>query len=126
VGATADGRGLYVEDHTVAALRQLKQRNPNISTIFYHDSGRMWTNDQVDNWGRVPKQKMDKWNPTVYRADNWIVNNRPEWLLHNTSEQYVWDHYANNHIYDHSQPAVQDYWMDICLNVTNSGAAGTP
>ena len=45
LGATPDARGLFVEDHAVAALRQLKQRNPNVSTIFYHDSGRMWTND---------------------------------------------------------------------------------
>ena len=36
VGSTVDARGLYVEDHTLAALRQLKDRNPNISTIFYH------------------------------------------------------------------------------------------
>ena len=44
-------------------------------------------------------------------------------LLHNSSGQFVWDNYANNHIYDHSNVAVQEYWMEICLNATNSGAA---
>ena len=56
LGLTADARGLFVEDHTIAALRQLKSRNPNMATIFYHDSARMWTNDQIDNFGRVPTQ----------------------------------------------------------------------
>ena len=46
VGLTADGTGKFVEDHTLAALKQLKERNPKITTIFYHDTGRMWTNDQ--------------------------------------------------------------------------------
>jgi hypothetical protein len=121
--STPDARGLYVEDHTLAALRQLKRRNPNISTIFYHDSGRMWTNDQIANWGRVGPQTSKYWNPTVYRADNYIVGAQPTWLLRNSSDQFVWDHYANNHVYDHSQPDVQNYWMEICLNATNSGAA---
>ena len=83
----------------------------------------MWTNDQIGGWGRTPDQDVKLWNPTVYRADNYIVDEHPEWLLHNSSNQYVWDNYANNHIYDHSQPEVQAYWMEICLNATNSGVA---
>ena len=67
-----------MEDHTIAALRQLKQRNPNISTIFYHDSGRMWTNDQIGAWGRTGAQSTKLWNPTVYRADNRLVDEHPD------------------------------------------------
>merc|ERR1711865_1123842 len=83
----------------------------------------MWTNDQIDEWGRVGKQSTKFWNPTVYRADNFVVNHHSEWLLRNSSSQFVYDGYANNHVYDHSQPEVQEYWMQICLNATNSGVA---
>jgi hypothetical protein len=129
LGLTAHATGKYVEDHTIAALKQLKQRNPNITTIFYHDTARMWTNDQpsagagAPDSGRVPPQNTRYWNPTVYRADNAVVNDHPAWLLTNNTSGYVYDHYANNHVYDMSQTAVQEYWMSICLNATNSGAA---
>lgn len=123
MGTTADARGLYVEDHTTAALRQLKARNPNISTIFYHDSARMWTNDQIDNFGRVPKQTVKFWNPTVFRTDDGIVADHPELLLRNATGGFVWDNYANNHVYDHSQEMARQIWVDVCLNVTLSGAA---
>ena len=93
-GLTTDARNLYVEDNTLAALKQIKQRNPNVSTIFYHDSARMWTNDQPDKWGRVPKQSTRYWNPTVYKADNELLKNHPDWLLHNSSGQFVYDSYA--------------------------------
>eukprot|EP01050_Picozoa_sp_SAG11_P003464 SAG11_NODE_196_length_12778_cov_6.887767_4_plen_152_part_00 len=85
LGLTAHATGQFVEDHTVAALQQLKRRNPNITTIFYHDTGRMWTNDQPSAGhgapasGRVPAQNTRSWNPTVYRADNAIVRDHPEW-----------------------------------------------
>ena len=64
IGLTAHATGKFVEDHTIAALKQLKQRNPNITTIFYHDTGRMWTNDQpsaghgAPDSGRVPAQNV--------------------------------------------------------------------
>ena len=89
----------------------------------------MWTNDQpsaghgAPDSGRVPPQSTKYWNPTVYRADNAIVRNNPEWLLKNNTSGYVYDHYANNHIYDHSKQAVQDYWIEICLNATATGWA---
>ena len=129
LGLTTDGRGLFVEDHALAALRQLKARNPSMNTIFYHDSGRMWTNDQPDasqcpsNAKRVALKKATFWNPTVYRADDAIVREHPEWLLRNSSGHYAWDTYQNNHVYDHSQPAMQARWAEICLNATLSGAA---
>lgn len=56
-GATRDGTGVYVEERAVAALKQLKQRNANMSTIFYHDSGRMWTGDQISSHGRIGPQR---------------------------------------------------------------------
>lgn len=129
LGLTADATGKFVEDHTLAALKQLKQRNPNITTIFYHDTGRMWTNDQpsaghgAPDSGRVPAQNTKYWNPTVYRADDAIVRDNPEWLLKNNTSGFVYDHYANNHVYDQSQQVVQDYWIDICLNATATGWA---
>ena len=67
LGLTADARGKFVEDNTAAALMQLKSRNPNMSTIFYHDSARMWTNDQIDNFGRVPQQTV---KCVVHRGDS--------------------------------------------------------
>ena len=123
VGLTDAATGLYVEDHAIAALRQLKRRNPKLAAIFYHDSGRMWTNDQPDSMGRVPKMPRKYWNPTVYRADNYLVSHRPEWLLKNVSEGFVYDHYANNHIYDHGKPGVPEWWGSVCLNVTATGVA---
>ena len=57
------------------------------------------------------------------RADNAIVAEHPGWLLRNSSGHYAWDTYQNNHIYDHSQPAMQARWAEICLNATLSGAA---
>jgi hypothetical protein len=123
VGLTTDADGTFVEDHTLAAMKQLKARNPNISTIFYHDSARMWTNDQVDAWGRTPKQAVRYWNPTVYRVDDAIVEQHPEWTLKNRSGGFVWDNYANNHIYNFVEPDVQRLWAEVCINATLSGAA---
>ena len=39
IGLTDAATGLYVEDHAVAALQQLKRRNPKITTIFYGGPG---------------------------------------------------------------------------------------
>ena len=58
----------------------------------------MWTNDQVDRWGRNGAKVAKYWNPTVYGLDDGIVAEHPEWCLHNTSGQFVWDSYANNHV----------------------------
>eukprot|EP01050_Picozoa_sp_SAG11_P003463 SAG11_NODE_196_length_12778_cov_6.887767_3_plen_75_part_00 len=44
-------------------------------------------------------------------------------MLTNNTSGYVFDHYANNHVYDMGQAAVQQYWMEICLNATATGAA---
>ena len=108
IGLTDAATGLYVEDHAVAALQQLKRRNPKIATIFYHDSGRMWTNDQPDAMGRVPKMPRKYWNPTVYRADNYLVSHHAEWMLKNVSGVFAYDHCANNHVYDHGESGVPE------------------
>ena len=47
VGRTNWTNGLYADDHLIAGCKQLKARNPRIACIFYHDSERMWTNDQA-------------------------------------------------------------------------------
>ena len=66
MGPTPATTGQYVEDHAMAALRQIKERSGGkAATIFYHDSGRMWTNDQPSGMGRVPPQSSAYWNPTV-------------------------------------------------------------
>ena len=38
----------------------------------------MWTNDQIGGWGRTADQDVKLWNPTVYHADNYIVDEHPE------------------------------------------------
>ena len=123
LGLTPDATGQFAEDHIREALRQLKERNPNVSTLAYHDSNLMWTNDQVDCWGRNGAKVAKFWNPTVYGLDDAIVATHPEWCLHNTSGQFVWDSYANNHVYDHTFPEVQAAWVEYCLNLTRSGVA---
>ena len=85
----------------------------------------MWTNDQISNWGRIGRQPR-YWNPCVLRADNEIVERHPAWLLRNSSGGFVWDHYANNHIIDHSYPQAQQRWIDVCMNATRSGAVDGP
>ena len=121
MGLTANARGLYMEDHAVAACRQLKTRNRNTTTIFYHDSANMWTNDQPAGFGRIGQQPRF-WNPTVLRADDDVVAHHPEWLLRNSSGGFVFDHYANNHVLDHSCDAAQRRWVEVCVNATRSGA----
>eukprot|EP01046_Picozoa_sp_COSAG06_P033197 COSAG06_NODE_3371_length_5438_cov_18.670350_1_plen_330_part_10 len=37
-GLTPSATDLYVEDHLISACKQLKERNANLTTIFYHDS----------------------------------------------------------------------------------------
>ena len=64
-----------MEDHAVAACRQLKTRNRNTTTIFYHDSANMWTNDQPAGFGRIGQQPRF-WNPTVLRADEGGLHSR--------------------------------------------------
>ena len=123
LGLTADATGRYAEDHIRVALQQLKERNPNVSTLAYHDSNLMWTNDQVASWGRTGPKVFDNWNPTVYGLDDTIVANHPNWCLHNTSSKFVWDSYANNHVYDHTFPEVRAAWVEYCLNLTRSGVA---
>lgn len=120
IGLTPSATGLYVEDHLIAACKQLKERNQNLTTIFYTDSANMWTQDQISGWGRIGPQQM-YWNPCVLRADNEIVSFHPEWLLRNSSGGQVWDHYANNHILDHSHEKAQQAWVDVCVNATRSG-----
>ena len=123
IGLTPHTSGLYVEDHAIAALRQIKQRSAGkTATIFYHDSGRMWTNDQPSGMGRVPVSAAN-WNPTVYRFDDQMCKQTPRYCLHNSSGGFAFDFYANNHVYDHSQPEVPELWASLCLNVTRSGAA---
>ena len=121
LGATRDARGLYVEDHAIAALRQLKARNPEMAGLLYHDSARMWTGDQIDAQGRIGPQSSRRWNPTVFRADDAVVKTHPQWLLRNSTGGIVWDYYANNHIYDFSQPGMWSYWAEVCLNATATG-----
>jgi len=123
LGATADARGLFVEDHAIAALRQIKARNASVATIFYRDSARMWTNDQPSGWGRVPPQPRRLWNPTVFSADNAIASMHPEWLLRNRSGEPVYDSYQNNHVYNHADAGAVQAWVDICLRAALSGAA---
>lgn len=122
-GLTTAMTGLYVEDHAIAALRQIKEGSKGkTATIFYHDSGRMWTNDQPSGFGRVaPSPPL--WNPTVYRFDDSMQQSTPEFLLHNSTGGFAYDTYANNHIYDHSHPDVPALWASLCLNVTRSGVA---
>ena len=76
-GATSAATGRFVEDHAVAALRQIKRRNANVSTVLYHDSMRMWTNDQVAGIGRIGPQRARLWNPTVFAADDRVVSEHP-------------------------------------------------
>lgn len=123
-GLTPTATGRYVEDHAIAALAQIKARSRGkTATIFYHDSGRMWTNDQPSGMGRVPPQPSRYWNPTVYRFDDEIIKAHPEYCLHNRSGGFAYDSYANNHVYDHSRPGVPEAWASLCLNVTRSGVA---
>jgi hypothetical protein len=47
VGETNWTSGKFADNHLIAGCKQLKLRNPQITCIFYHDSERMWTNDQA-------------------------------------------------------------------------------
>ena len=55
----------------------------------------MWTNDQPDasqcpsNAKRVALKKATFWNPTVYRADDAIVAQHPEWPVLSQSRVLV-------------------------------------
>jgi hypothetical protein len=46
-GLTPSATDLYVEDHLISACKQLKERNANLATIFYHDSCVASTTPQV-------------------------------------------------------------------------------
>lgn len=82
----------------------------------------MWTNDQPDRWGHIPAQPFAPyWEPTVFRGDDAILRDHPEWLLRNTSGGYVWDNYQNNHIYNHAMPGAQKAWAEICLGAVATG-----
>ena len=57
----------------------LKRVNPNISTIFYHDSARAWTLPNAINVSN--------------KLDERILKEHPEYYLHNASDSLAIDPY---------------------------------
>ena len=132
-GRTNWSHGQYADDHLIAGCKQLKQRNPRLACIFYHDSERMWTNDQAFDVspgrflppGATPGpgktgHPAQNWNPTVFSGDDMIIRDHPDWALHNASGAYSVNGYAHNHVFDHRTPAA-NVWIETCLNATRSG-----
>jgi hypothetical protein len=72
---------------------------------------------------RPPHCAVAATTPRRYRFDDALVRDHPEFLLRNSSGRFVYDTYQNNHVYDHSHPAVPALWASLCLNVTRSGVA---
>lgn len=45
-------------------------------------------------------------------------------IWHAVADHCVSPRYGRCHVYDHTQPRVQQYWRDNCLKMTQAGADG--
>ena len=102
-----------MEATQLAQFALLKQQNPNISTIFYHDSARAWTLPNAINVSNA--------------LDEQILRNKStaDWYLRNTSgllaiDPYEpgWDPYDGTkggccEVYDHRKPEVRKAWISM-------------
>jgi hypothetical protein len=97
-----------MEQTQLSQFALLKAFNPNISTIFYHDSARAWTLPNAINVSNA--------------LDELILSSHPSWYLTNTSGAFAidpyepgWDAYDGGkngccEVYDHRQVHASDFF----------------
>ena len=104
------------EEAWLVAARQLKAINPNITIIVWYDSTRIYRVNATNNGdyhGDCGGQGHMHWSHYLYT--------HPEYLVKNRSGLPAVDDWAHCHIYDFTQRRVQEFWTDMCLNMTSSG-----
>jgi len=102
-----------MEQTQLDQFKLLKALNPNISTIFYHDSARAWTLPNAINVSNALDEK--------------ILRAHPDWYLRNLSGSFAIDPYEPGweaydgakggccEVYDLRQPEVRKAWMGMGL-----------
>lgn len=129
----------WEEDAWIAAARQIKGINPNISVAVWMDTMLVYTGW---SWPPPPRYTDENLNrtlnpdirtpcstgqfrpaeflesPTATSADGFAAS---DFLLKNSSGLPALEPWSHCHIYDHGKQFVRDYWRDLCLNLTATG-----
>lgn len=115
------------------AAKQIHAANPDASVVAWMDTMLVYTGWRLD--GACSTNKSCAVNTTLnpdaqyacstghFRPAEYIEQ-YPELLLKNTSGDLAITHYGGCHVYDHTQPRVQQYWRDNCLKMTAAGLDG--
>lgn len=103
------------EEAWIVAAKQLKERNPDITVIVWYDSLRIYTADKSLN------PDLNKHCTTGHFRAAEFLETHPEYLLKNKSGLPALESYGNCHIHDFTKVASQNFWREMCLNMTASG-----
>lgn len=121
---------LWEEDAWVAAATQIKKANSNISVVVWMDTLLIYTGWNVDPSNTTVNTTL---NPDAnaqcatghFRPAEYLEKPGPSGgqhlLLRNASGDFALTSFGHCHAYDHSQAAGRQYWLDMCLNMTDSG-----
>jgi len=131
-GSTAvDTKGnpvfVWEEDAMIAGARQIKEKSPSTSIVVWFDSMRIYT-----GWFFPPGSQPGvnhTLNPDAkgacatghFRPAGFLETHPSEYILHTSTGGDAMDSWSHCHLFDFTQQAAREYWMDMCLNMTASG-----
>ena len=104
------------EEAMVEAAKQVKAANPNISVVVWFDSFRIYANKTLN-----PDAENSAGQFCINNMHSHFMESHPEYLLKNTSRLPAIESWGHLHVYDHAQSFMQQYWQDMCVNMTKSG-----
>ncbi|XP_065182468.1 uncharacterized protein LOC135813184 [Sycon ciliatum] len=106
----------YEDDAMLAAAKQIKTANPEINVNVWFDSFRIYSNKSLN------PSAIDNANQFCIRSrHSEFLESHVDYLLRNTSGDLAIESYCHLHVYDYVKPYVQEYWTQMCLNMTKSG-----
>ena len=133
----ASGKRVFIweEDAWINSAEQIHAANPDASVVGWMDTMLVYTGWKLDGSEEPAKGKNPVFNHTLnpdaqaacatghFRPAEYIER-YPQLLVKNTSGKLAISQYGSCHVYDHSQPRVQQYWRDNCLKMTAAGLDG--
>jgi len=129
---SSSGVFFWEEDAWISAARQIKAVSPNTSVAVWLDSVLIYTGwffPPVEQHKKKPWKVNHTLNPDAkrpctdghFRAAEFLESHSDTYLLKNKSGMPALESWSGCHVYDHSKPAVRQYWLQMCLNLTSTG-----
>lgn len=126
----ASGKRVFIweEDAWINSARQIKAAAPNASVVAWMDTMLVYTGWRLDGNASIINHTLnpdaDSSCATGHFRPAEFLEKYPQLLVKNTSGQLAVSQYGHCHVYDHTQPRVQQYWRDMCLRITAAGLDG--